>query len=319
MHMETATPTPTDTDTDTQTQIRTYTKTYKQGGIKTATKHTVNPSRLWCIFEIAAFRHANPNGRLRLAPLYIESTACAFWLFAYCLGFVFYGMAVWLQRRPSIVETMICFLPSAFLFHALRRNNNSKNKLFSDLRNFRLDRVHCSEEFDKEYVFSAISKWYGSTEAFEEHVRGQLCSEIVSNLKCTYVPASHCFLQATFTTAQGLTSFLSIWKCGAPVDYLLIYLIATILAQCCLWLPVTFKLAFYLCDRFSAPVGGRLCNAFQSFAIYVCWFVVYGVGYQASILAGDSGMGASIVLALVASVVACLTFFPFKRRCIPKR
>ena len=26
-------------------------------------------SRLWCIFELAAFRKANPNGRIVLAPL----------------------------------------------------------------------------------------------------------------------------------------------------------------------------------------------------------------------------------------------------------
>ncbi|CAE7390840.1 unnamed protein product, partial [Symbiodinium necroappetens] len=29
-------------------------------------------SRLWCVFELAAYRHANPSGRITLAPLFVE-------------------------------------------------------------------------------------------------------------------------------------------------------------------------------------------------------------------------------------------------------
>lgn len=159
-------------------------------------------SRLWCIFEIAAFRHANPTGKFRVAPLYVESTACAFLLFSYFIGFLFYGMSVYLRRRPTILETVIAVSPTAFLLHGLRWNNNSKTKLFSELKNFKLDQVHCREDFDREYVLSAIASWYGSAENFEDHVRGQLSLEIASSVRRTSIPASHCFLQATLSVAD---------------------------------------------------------------------------------------------------------------------
>ena len=267
-----------------------------------------NSSRLWCIFEIAAFRHANPTGKFRVAPLYVESTACAFLLFSYFIGFLFYGMSVYLRRRPTILETVIAVSPTAFLLHGLRWNNNSKTKLFSELKNFKLDQVHCSEDFDREYVLSAIASWYGSAEDFENHVRGQLSLEIASSVRRTSIPASHCFLQTTLSVAQGLQPFVSIWKCGASSDFLLRYLIAAVLAQCVFWIPVTYKLVFYLCHRFSEPVGGRLGNALQSLLIFLCWLATYAVGYVASILAYERGMEASVGLALVALVVACLVF-----------
>ena len=32
-------------------------------------------SRLWCVFELAAYRKANPDGKIRLAPLFVERQA----------------------------------------------------------------------------------------------------------------------------------------------------------------------------------------------------------------------------------------------------
>ncbi|CAE7357592.1 unnamed protein product, partial [Symbiodinium pilosum] len=30
-------------------------------------------SRLWCVFEVAAYRTANPSGKITLAPLFVEA------------------------------------------------------------------------------------------------------------------------------------------------------------------------------------------------------------------------------------------------------
>ena len=37
------------------------------------TTASVATARLWCVFELAAYRKANPDGRMVLAPLFIEA------------------------------------------------------------------------------------------------------------------------------------------------------------------------------------------------------------------------------------------------------
>ena len=32
-------------------------------------------SRLWCVFELAAYRKSNPDGKIRLSPLFVERQA----------------------------------------------------------------------------------------------------------------------------------------------------------------------------------------------------------------------------------------------------
>ena len=238
----------------------------------------------------------------------VESTACAFLLFSYFIGFLFYGLSVYLRRRPTILETVIAVSPTAFLLHGLRWNNNSKTKLFSELKNFKLDQVHCREDFDREYVLSAIASWYGSAENFEDHVRGQLSLEIASSVRRTSIPASHCFLQATLSVAQGLQPFVSIWKCGAS-SWLLVE-VPDCSRACAMRVLASgdLQVRFLFVRSLSEPVGGRLGNALQSLLIFLCWLAIYAVGYVASILAYEHGMEASIGLALVAFVVACLVF-----------
>ena len=47
-------------------------------------------------------------------------------------------------------------------------------KLFSDMEHFDIKDAKCSEEFDREFVLTAINEWYGNSEAFVECVRGPL-------------------------------------------------------------------------------------------------------------------------------------------------
>ena len=76
--------------------------------------------RLWCIFELAAYRRANPNGKIVFAPVFVELTAYMLWssfallvvmLWASLASQLFNNLvtAVWLltilplsvQRRPA--------------------------------------------------------------------------------------------------------------------------------------------------------------------------------------------------------------------------
>ena len=41
-------------------------------------------SRLWCVFEIAAYRAANPEGEIELAPIFVELTVLVPWVMIFC-------------------------------------------------------------------------------------------------------------------------------------------------------------------------------------------------------------------------------------------
>ena len=109
---------------------------------------------------------------------YIESVTCAYLFFGYILAFVFHTISALLERRPSVVEALAAFAPGIALFHALRKLSMARVKLFSDMEHFDMDDVKCSEEFDREFVLTAINDWYGSSEAFVAYVRGPLRTEM---------------------------------------------------------------------------------------------------------------------------------------------
>ena len=44
-------------------------------------------SRLWCIFELAAFRKCNPQGKITLKPLFVETCVAVGLVFVYLLNF----------------------------------------------------------------------------------------------------------------------------------------------------------------------------------------------------------------------------------------
>eukprot|EP00439_Symbiodinium_sp_Y106_P039782 s2894_g4.t2 len=89
-------------------------------------------SRLWCIFELAAYRKVNPTGIMSFRPLFVE--------------------------RIFLMLLLSC----------LRR----------ELRQFDLDHVSCMHEFDRQFIHSAISEWYGSKEAFTKFVREDLRQDL---------------------------------------------------------------------------------------------------------------------------------------------
>ena len=112
------------------------------------------------------------------------------------MSLAFHAISAILERRPSAFEALAVLAPGIALFHALRKLSMARVKLFSDMEHFDIHDAKCSEEFDREFVLTAINEWYGSSDAFVAYVRGPLrleMSEMV--LKASTHLA---FLQAQF-------------------------------------------------------------------------------------------------------------------------
>ena len=178
-------------------------------------------SRLWCVFEIAAFRKLNPQGRIVIAPVENEaSTTMMFlWWWVSCFGY-------WLARSgPDGADPAFLLIVMLIFFAALMpvlalsvwRNHRSTAKLKSDLANFDVRKVDCTSEFDRECIHNAIIRWYGSLEAFSQHVRGPFSQEVLELMRSSGSMSCHyIFLPISPLVCLSLDNVLALWKAGAP-------------------------------------------------------------------------------------------------------
>eukprot|EP00439_Symbiodinium_sp_Y106_P078763 s2796_g17.t1 len=253
-------------------------------------------SRLWCVFELAAYRHANPTGRIRLTPVFIEVGLLSLILGSYFAAFLFFAVfaaRVVLALRP--VAFAIALVPVYVLMHAMRVNTRAKHRLISELRGFDLNQASCRTDFDKEFIYSAIREWYGSTEAFTEYVRGPLREEMLGSdeLRLQF-PLPYLLLASTCPISASLNTLAALWVAGAPAVVVATEFMAFTLGFYSFWfLPMT-KLAIYLCDRFAAPRWSGCCMDYlQTGLIFLCFFALYYAGDTAAMAVTQVGVWAS--------------------------
>ncbi|CAE7236237.1 unnamed protein product [Symbiodinium necroappetens] len=150
-------------------------------------------TRLWCVFEVAAFRTANPTGRLAFRPLFVEvgSFMCVAGAYFSCFLYMFsipLGSVV-----APLASYAIALAPVYVLMHQLRQNSAVKYQLLHDLKRFDLAAVQSHSDFDRQFVFTAIKAWYGSTEAFTQFVQGPLREELLESGQST-IPLKYILL-----------------------------------------------------------------------------------------------------------------------------
>ncbi|CAE7657252.1 amt-3 [Symbiodinium pilosum] len=237
-------------------------------------------SRLWCIFELAAFRTANPTGQITLAPLFVEMTVFCMWL-VLCMGNFFF----WVARSGygganvvAYVQTALPFLPG---IHLLRKNYLAKHKLLADMEGFDLDSVQCYSESDRDFIHSAIADWYGSSRAFTRFVQGPLREELTAPILATNLRWPYIFLLITPTFSLSMETLVALLMGDSPIGYAVAWTAGMLLANNCFYVPAGIVLIIYLCDRFAEPRGSSvLADYLQSVAI-VLFVLVAGLSISA--------------------------------------
>ena len=103
-------------------------------------------NRLWCIFEVAAFRKINPEGRIVIAPLSIEVFVAMLMPVTTAYGITF--MFVLAARQTVLVGALassIAAVPVGYGVHLLRREMQSKKDMLTCLDRFDLDKAALAE------------------------------------------------------------------------------------------------------------------------------------------------------------------------------
>eukprot|EP00438_Fugacium_kawagutii_P007067 Skav227760 [mRNA] locus=scaffold1653:210986:218160:- [translate_table: standard] len=109
-----------------------------------------------------------------------------------------------------------CTLAPA-LAYVIWDNHKNSAQLKSQLANFDVMNVDCSNDFDRQCIHDAIITWYGSLEAFSAHVRGPLSQEVLDimrvggSLSYRYIILPLCPL-----IALSLDIVVALLQAGAP-------------------------------------------------------------------------------------------------------
>ncbi|CAJ1374080.1 unnamed protein product [Effrenium voratum] len=117
-------------------------------------------SRLWCVFELAAYRTANPKGKIVLNPLFIESV-CTIMFFGSLLGSLLLQYTMLRKMNATVKNSAYSFgtLPLLVAIHVLRREVKLRHLLATGLRDFDLNDAECRNDFDREFIYAGIIQW----------------------------------------------------------------------------------------------------------------------------------------------------------------
>mmetsp|Transcript_131847 Transcript_131847/g.312536 ORF Transcript_131847/g.312536 Transcript_131847/m.312536 type:complete len:509 (-) Transcript_131847:284-1810(-) len=263
-------------------------------------------SRLWCVFEIAMYRKANPTGKITLAPVHLEVTALCLWLTMVILSLV--QWSAWVRgvtAQTKIASLVLATVPVGCAIQKLRRSVHTQRQLLQALANFDLDAAGCRRDFDKKFVHDSIEQCYGSTGAFTEYVRGPLREELLAS--SFGMPLRYYLVIVSPGFCVSLEETVSLMKGQAPWQSVLSFMFArTIGAQVSLALGC--QLCIYMCTRFSSPHAKVWVETLRSAALVVVCTLVAICGVDLSLRVRQFGLGASAIWALLALGAAFLSF-----------
>ncbi|CAJ1382428.1 unnamed protein product [Effrenium voratum] len=278
-------------------------------------------SRLWCIFELAAYRFANPQGKITMAPLFVESVVLTLLvgILAVSAG-VWVGAALRSMEEYTVLHILLTSIfssvPLLGIIHVLRKETRAKRQLLLDLESFSLDRAECLSDFDREFIHSAIDKWYGSAEAFAKYVRGPLRAELLQSNAAT-VPSAYLMTCVISIESIQVELFLALVKGGAPLKCILAVLVGLMIGPVFYQLSC-FKLMLKLAEKFAEPCNAIL-DLLQTFLIWLTtWFLLVICGSATVTLLSRPNVLPLLLLVLFECLVFLAAFghLPLRRVCL---
>ncbi|CAE7439947.1 miaA, partial [Symbiodinium pilosum] len=199
------------------------------------------------VFEIAAYRRANPNGELKVQPMFVERNILLAWICMFlCLGVFMFVRLPGIHWRGAV--GFFVFFPG---IHVIRKGYQQQEQMFRDLAEFDLNSVSCSNEFDRQFILSAVCRWYGSLQGFTDYVRGPLKEELTEAVVLARMPLQYCILSISPLAGFQLDYIASFLSIASP-DIIARVILTQVLAVNTTVVLATYFL-FWLCQRFATP------------------------------------------------------------------
>ena len=267
-------------------------------------------TRLWCVFEIAAYRKVNPAGKVTLAPLSLESVVCKLFVILHCaLLFLFFVRAAGSDWEIVMWILLTCgFFPFVY---TLRQHHQSQRRLVSELEAFDLKEVHCFLESDRDSIYLAIEHWYGSLDAFVAHIRGPFRDEVFQLIRAAgRLPLPYLLIVNTCGLAWCLDELVALWKAGVDRDAWLSHFLGTTVGFTLLFVP-SLQILVNCASEHALGQGCCRGQCLETGATLLVGAILYLVGERSLSAAAALGIGWVVAWTGMAMIFAILVW----RRC----
>ncbi|CAE7868990.1 hypothetical protein AK812_SmicGene27856 [Symbiodinium microadriaticum] len=251
-------------------------------------------TRLWCVFEIAAFLHS--HGRdgeagLQLVPPLLGPAFlggqmliwAATMIYTYIESFFSEGSLLEGEHHLMLVGVVALLLIS-LVTHALRGYARSVHTLQEQLRVFKAEQTRsaCCENghedeslCDRVIILESIAAWYNSLDSFELQVQtevrmaifDQLAYKAISYQRILVLSTPYLWLRIEQATVHASDPVRQVVNLAQALTY---FLAIT---------PLIHKLVFRLCFRLRARCCNFCLDFFVSMAIVIAAFSFYAACY----------------------------------------
>lgn len=242
-------------------------------------------SRLWCIFELAAFRKINPSGGIVIAPVSIEVFVAMLMPAATASSILYMFMLAARQTVlvGALVSSVVVF-PCGYGVHLLRRDMQCKKDMLTVLENFDLDAADCTFPEDRDFILRTVTEWYGSSGSFTTFVQTTLREELAQQLeKNSQVSAFYYFFPCIPMVSVALDFLIGFIKAGIPAPWEVSFVISVVVGFG-LWVSMATALLLNACHVFSAPCSSWIWDAAKTSSITLAWVLFQIAGLICSIL-----------------------------------
>ncbi|CAJ1384108.1 unnamed protein product [Effrenium voratum] len=272
-------------------------------------------SRLWCVFELAAYHSANPRGQTNLTSVPIELgvfvamigsyVASICFAFAYAIPTASDSLSSGSSLAPNVRFFLALFfgmLPIVFVIHSLRNIFQKHAQMLEGLEHFDAEQASCRSDFDREFIFTGIKAWFGSTMNFNHYVRTTLRRSLLR--KRNPFPARYSSLIVVGPVSLGLETFLGMCKEGAPFKCILTYIGCQLVCANVMWIMLSIRLLALLAEHFFSRSSSR----FRDYAKSLCIWAVFYIFLYVGLLAGAEARKVNEMAALIWVLIALLLF-----------
>ena len=190
------------------------------------------------------------------------------------------------------------------------QKQDAEEELRSQLANFDVMDVKCSNEFDRQCIHDAITRWYGSLSAFNDYIQGPFCLEVLQLKRSQRGIEGHYFMFLLLpTSSYFLEGFLAIAMSGVPAEVAVSYFLAAVVCFNLIWIPSVVALGAYFTQHGVRVGRCRIKpSLLESLVILLLCLILLAVGLAATVAGIANGIPVAILWNIVGLVFAAVTW-----------